>query len=74
MPVSNISDSAGSIIVASVRQKNSVSGFSEILKKAAPSINKEISGPGRADSGKGLKPSQSTTACRGMLISTGKAW
>ncbi len=49
MPVSNISDSAGSIIVASVRQKDSVSEFSEILRKAAPSIYKGVSGPGRAE-------------------------
>lgn len=50
MPVSNISDSTGSIITASVRRKDGGAGFSEILRKAAPSIDKGLSDPGRAES------------------------
>ena len=50
MPVSNIGDSKGLLVVTSVRQKNGQTGFSEILNKAASAANKGLSDPGRVES------------------------
>ncbi|NOQ67028.1 MAG: hypothetical protein GQ556_07420 [Desulfobacterales bacterium] len=60
MPVSEIGDSNGSVIVASVRQKESQTSFADILNKAATAENKRPSGSGGIEKPDQPKPGETS--------------
>ena len=67
MPVSDIADSKGLLVVASVRRKDGQAGFSEILNKAATAADKGSSGPGSVESHRQQKSGQAAFRELGMI-------